>query len=151
MITQDMGFWPYVYIKGTLMGRMLTSCHSQELGKVVYEGFHCWLARDHPYQKNQNPTHFNGKGLRNKPWPVITNDTLRLATKYETWLGIGNMHSWRGNSSKVNGIKHHITFYDYPILRYVLHFTNCACLDSIAFQFSMSRWTKIWLKMEMHE
>jgi len=75
------------------------------------------VGRDHPYQKNQNPTDFNGKeGFRNKPRPIIANDTLRLATKYEAWLGVGNMHGSKGNSSKANGIKHHIAFYDLPYL-----------------------------------
>ncbi len=44
-----------------IRGLDLTSCHSLELGKVVYEGSHRWLPRGHPYQKNQNPTILMGK------------------------------------------------------------------------------------------
>jgi len=29
--------------QGYTYGSNVTSCHSQELGKVVYEGSHCWL------------------------------------------------------------------------------------------------------------
>ncbi len=33
-------------------GLDVTSCHSLELGKVVYEGFRHWLPINHPYQRN---------------------------------------------------------------------------------------------------
>jgi hypothetical protein len=42
-------------------GLDLTSRHSFELGKVVYEGSHHWLLRGHLYQKNRNPTILMGK------------------------------------------------------------------------------------------
>jgi hypothetical protein len=61
----------------------LTSHHSLELGKVVYEGSRCWLPRGHPYQNNQNPNHFSGKKkLRNGPQLVTINDILRSAAEY---------------------------------------------------------------------
>jgi hypothetical protein len=42
-------------------GLDLTSRHSFELGKVVYEGSRHWLLRGHLYQKNRNPTILMGK------------------------------------------------------------------------------------------
>jgi hypothetical protein len=35
-----------------ICGLDLTTCHSMEVGKVVYEGSHWWLVRGHPYRRN---------------------------------------------------------------------------------------------------
>jgi hypothetical protein len=79
----------------------------------MYEGSYCWLPKNHPYQRNQNPTHFNGKEeLRTRPHLVTTTDILRSATKYLTWLGPGNTPGSRSDSSKVSGIKRCTTLYD---------------------------------------
>jgi ribosomal protein S27AE len=44
-----------------ICGPGLIAFHFMELSKVVYEGFHRWLVRDHPYQRILNLAHFNGK------------------------------------------------------------------------------------------
>jgi hypothetical protein len=55
----------------------ITSRHFVELGKVVYEGSRRWLARDHPYWRDQNLVHCNGKEeLRNRPKLVIALKTI---------------------------------------------------------------------------
>jgi len=94
-------------------GPNLTFHHSLELGKVMHERCWRWLAKDHPYQKNQNPIHFNGKEeLRSRPKLVITTNTLRSAIEDEAWLGVKNTPRSKGDPLKVNGIKHCTTLYD---------------------------------------
>jgi hypothetical protein len=67
-----------------ICGPDLTFWHLLELGKVVYEGFWCWLLGGHPYWRNQNLAHFNGKEMhKNKPRPIMASDTLKSVAKYE--------------------------------------------------------------------
>jgi hypothetical protein len=62
-------------------GLDINSRHFIELGKVVYEGSCRWLARYHPYRRNQNLAHFNGKEeQRSKPQPIIALETIRFTT-----------------------------------------------------------------------
>jgi hypothetical protein len=73
------------------------------------------LPRNHPYRRNQNPAHFNGKEeLRTRPHPITTIDILRNAIEYQTWLGVRNTLGSRSDLSKVSGIKPHTTLYDLP-------------------------------------
>jgi len=68
-----------------------------------------------PYQKNQNPIHFNGKeDHKSRPKPLTTSDILKRTIKYEKWLGARNAPSSRGDPSKISGIKRCTTFYDLP-------------------------------------
>lgn len=80
----------------------LTSHHSLELGKIVYEG-----CREVTHlKKNQNPNHISGKEeFRNGPQPVTMSDILKSATEYGDWLQAGNMPSSRGDLSKVISIR----------------------------------------------
>ncbi len=64
-------------------GLDVTSHHSLELGKVVYEGFRWWLPINHPYQRNWNLTHCNGKEeLRTRLHPITTIDILKSVAEY---------------------------------------------------------------------
>ncbi len=50
------------------------------------------LANYHPYRRNWNLVHLNGKEEhRNKPRPTITLKTIRFAIEYEAWLANGNV------------------------------------------------------------
>ncbi len=87
-------------------GPHLTSHHFQKLNKVVYEGFRRWLPSNHPYRRNRNPTHFNGKEEHMfKSQLVTTIDTFRMAVEYETWVRVRNTPSSIGDPSKFIGIK----------------------------------------------
>jgi len=98
-----------------ICGLDLTSWHLLELGKVAYEGSWCWLPRGHPYQRNQNLAHFNGKEEhRSKPRPIMASDTLKSVVEYEGWLIAGNTPRSKGNLSKVSGIIHRNAMYDLP-------------------------------------
>jgi hypothetical protein len=50
----------------------ITSRCFGKLGKVVYEGFSHWLARNHPYRINWSLAHFNKKEHMSKPCPITT-------------------------------------------------------------------------------
>jgi len=78
----------------------------------VYEGSCCWLPNGHPYQRNRNPAHFNGKEEnRLKLQLMIAIDTLKRVVE---WVGVGNISSSKGDPSKVIGIKHRSALYDLP-------------------------------------
>jgi hypothetical protein len=64
-------------------GLDVTSRHSLELGKVVHEGFHRWLPINHPYKRNWNLTHCNGKEeLKTRPHPITTTDILKNVVEH---------------------------------------------------------------------
>jgi hypothetical protein len=98
-----------------ICGPNLTSCHSQELNKVVYEGSHHWLPSNHPYRKNHNPTHFNGiKEHMLKLQPMIATNTLKRVAEYEARVGARNMSGSRGDPSKFTRIKCCSALYNLP-------------------------------------
>lgn len=59
-----------------------------------------------------------------RPWLVMTSDTLKATTKYEVWLGVGNMLSSRNDMLKFNGIKRYIVIYDLPHFEVCITFHN---------------------------
>jgi hypothetical protein len=88
---------------------------SQELNKVIYEGFRHWLPSNHPYRKNHNHIHFNGKEEHMlKPQPKITINTLKKVAEYEAWVGAKHMLGSRGDPSKFIGIKRRNALYNLP-------------------------------------
>jgi hypothetical protein len=54
----------------------------------------------------------------------MTSDTLKATTKYEVWLGVGNMLGSKIYMLKFNAIKHCIVLYDLPHFEVCITFHN---------------------------